>query len=222
MAAGDISKALVVNVRRRLGEQATSGLADAEIYQMLERGQRALGWLLRDAAIPDLTGYATGTLTASEAALPTDFWRVRALVVGGVVAKAWPIEEEGELGVGMVQPSATDVYYKIWWDTATSLPKLLVKIGDDASTAAYEVFYIRVPADISSTVDPVLGTPLHDLIEDFAVIECLKLRKRHDEAAIETGYFLRRVAIVNSRFGGAPAFEGEAGDPATYMQGGQQ
>ena len=294
MAAGDISDTMVTNVRQRLGEWATSGLLTAEIFTALNQGQLDIANSLPDGALDDLTNLATGNLTASRVAKPSDILRMRLVLIAGVKAKRRNVSEFPITGA-----SAANVHYSIWYGTGTELTvsaagtgacdgtygvvglkngKLLYKhstadywiwytlagvwhlidapefnghtvyyhstdadvlgtwlvdvgspaptvvrssaavyvivdLGDAASTAAYELWYIREPTTITTSIDPDFGSTNRGLVEDFAVVECLRLRQRGAEADRVEAAYHTRLRIISSRYTGEKPYEGEPGDP---------
>lgn len=294
MAAGDISDAMVVNVRQRLGEWATSGLLNAEIFTALNQGQLDIANSLPDGALDDLTKLASGNLTASRVAKPSDILRMRLVLIGGVEAKLRNVSEFPISGA-----SPTNVHYTVWDDAGTELivaaagtgalngtygvvglknDKLLYKhsaaaywiwyalagfwqlidaaafnghtlyyhstdadvlgtwlvdvgapaptvvrssaavyiivdLGDDSSTAAYELRYIKEPTTITTAIDPDFGPTNRGLVEDFAVVECLRLRQRGAEADRVEAAYNTRLRIIGSRYKGEKPYEGEPGDP---------
>ena len=206
MAAGDLSDAMVARTRERLGEWSTDGLLDAEIFARLNHGQFDLAWRLPDATMLGLQSSATASLSSSAFTLPTDFWRFRRLKVGSYYAKLWAVSKVEALR-GQAKPAAATPFCTIWGQTCT------VHIAAPTSTATYLLDYMAEPATITTSIDPDFDTNLHYMIETFAVVECLRLRQRWDEAAIIRAEYEDLVKIIVSRYSEGPLYEGRAVDP---------
>ena len=202
MAAGDVSKAILAELRRGLGQRATLGLLDQEGYDALNYAQYDLGHRLVDAAMPEATSIVTSTLTASKVALPADFWRERLVLVGTKHARQWPL---GELVLGTVQASLTDPMYYLWGTTGVGY--LFCEVNDPASAAAYTLYYVKQPTAMSDSTDPVCRASLYDLLVSCALWQSLKVLKRYGEAAAEFQNYLLGVAQVNARYRGEVPFE---------------
>ncbi len=214
MPVGDISKALKSRVRAILGQPSKQGVEDAWIYLHLNRAQYDLGWRLCDAAMPELTAVATGNMTASAIALPSDFWRERELYVGaeGVRARRWPVSQLDALATNVhITPSADMPFYYIW-DTGAGTVKLLVDIGSPTSTAAYELFYVKCPTAMSDTSDPVWSEECCDLLVMFAVARFRESAREYQEAERVWRAYRDAIAVVNSRHEDGTLYEGTPGD----------
>jgi len=212
MAAGDITDAMVAEIRSRIGEAATSGLSDAEVLYAINNGQWDLGERLCDAAMPEMTKAATGSLTANKVVLPVDCWRPRALEVPtGTWAIHKPITQlYTAASTGVEAPSATDVLWYVWYGAATA-PYIITQ--GCGATAAYVLYYVMFPVTATTSVDPYYWAPRLELVKEFALAELLRLRQRFDEwQAIYQGY-LYKIALINSRFRDGMAYDGLPGDP---------
>ncbi len=206
MASGDLSDAMVTRVRQRLGEWATAGLSDAEVFAALNEGQIDIAWKLPDAALRGIMSSATGSLTASAFTLPTDFMRFRTLTVATVYATYWPVSKVMAMR-GIAAASAKQPFCTIWGSTCT------VYVGAPTSTAAYALQYIAEPTTITTSVDPVYDAYLLDLIETFAVESCLRLRQRTAEADEVLARYNQALGVIDSRYPEGPLHEGKAVDP---------
>ncbi len=198
--AGETTQALRDKVRERLGKASEYGFTDDALYSYLTEAQRAIIAMLPDAALPGATATATGNLTASEAALPSDFWRERLVLVGDdeIEAKPWSVAEADLLNY--LTPSATNPYYFIFYSATAGGVRLIVQQGDPSSTAAYKVLYVKVPPALSDTVDPVLSSAYHEAMVDFAVMRCREARTEWAEADRLLTQFQRCMAAVASRY----------------------
>jgi len=203
MAAGDISKALLAKVRARAGEWSTNALGDSDIYDQLRRGQLELCDRLMESMLTELLSSASGSLTAGKVALPTSgFWRVREVTLGGQLARATTIE-----GKPLFTNEATTTYPYYYL-----MGGYLYGLGC-STTAAYTLTYLTVPTTPSASADPNIAVPLHDLMVDYAIIECMKTRQRWQEARELEKDLERRIAFENARFGGPLPQSGPGGDP---------
>lgn len=209
MAAGDISKAMLAEIRSRIGEAATSGLSDNEVYYAINNGQFDLAERLCDSALPGLWKTASGSLTATVVVLPTDCLRPRALQLATIWAKYVPVAKIYTLATTGVTPaSATEPYWTMWYDT--DAPK--IKGQGCAATAAYVLYYVTVPVTATTDVDPLFWAPRRELVKEFALAECLRLRQRHEEAAIVRGGYETKIAAINSRYVDGQPYDGLPGD----------
>jgi len=193
-----------------VGETAISGLLDAEILSQLNRAQYDLGWRLADGAMPGLTVRAAGVLVTSRLALPAAFWRERTLKIGDYYAQRWNVSELDEL-TSMAAPTTSNVFYYIWHHT--DAPYIIVELGDADSAAAYVLHYIKYPTTVTTDIDPDFRVGVHHLLEDFTVVECLKLRRRPGEAEAIFANYLADIRMINSRYQEGKPYEGEPGDP---------
>lgn len=213
--AGEVTQGLRDKVRARLGQWSVAGVLDADIYLFLQRGQVDLGWWLRDAALVELTGTTSGTLTNSRVGLPTDFWRERLLQIGEaeVEAKRWNVSDVKDLqGNELVGPSADNPYYFIWYDLTDTAVRLKVDIDAPTSTAAYALEHLKVPAAPNATRDPVLNAAYHDLMVDFAVACCLESVRRYREGEAIRRARLDKIGAVSSHYAPGPLQQGVPGD----------
>lgn len=198
MAAGDISQALLARVRSRFGTGATYGLTDDEVYHHLNRGQLDLMWRMNPALLDCYTASASGSLVSSRFAIPSDFWRERLLLVGGVKAKRLEITELGSLGP--MNAAADQPYYYIWYNATDGAIKFHVEIGDAASTAAYVLYYLKSPAGITSSVDPLLPASLQDLLVEFAISRVYANQREYQAAGQAMERYLQRCTRLNTRY----------------------
>jgi len=209
MADGDISDAMVAEIRSRIGEAATSGLTNPEIFYALNNGQFDLAERLCDSALPELMKTAAGSLSSSKVALPTDCLRPRALTLATVWAKYIPLAELYTLeSTGVTPASADEPYWSIWYDT--DAPYILGQ--GCAADAAYLLYYIATPTTMTTDVDPLFWAPRREMVKDFALSELLRLRQRHGEAEIIRVRYEAKVAAINSRYTDGAAYDGLPGD----------
>jgi len=211
MAAGDITDAMVLEIRSRIGEAATSGLSDAEVLYAINNAQYDLGERLCDAAMPEMTKTVTGSFTANKIALPADCWRPRALAApAGTWAIHRPITQLYAIGdTGVQAPSATDVIWYVWYNTSGAY----IITDGCPGTSPYVLYYVTMPVTATTSVDPLYWAPRLELVKEFALAELLRLRQRFDEwQAIYQGY-LYKIALINSRFRDGMAYDGLPGDP---------
>lgn len=202
MAAGDLTDTLVDRVRSRTGQPSKQGILDDEILAYLNRGQMDLHLRLNDNAMPLLKAQATGNLTASRVALPTDFSRMVLVRIGAdkIVARPWEVLELDTLEDNVYHlPSLSNPYYFLWYNATDEDIRLQVEVSAPASTAAYIVDYIKRPAEIDTDTDPVYSTHLHNLLVDFAVARCREQRKEYPEARRVTRLYYERIMAINTR-----------------------
>ena len=202
MADGDISKDLLAKVRARVGVPGQEGLLDAHIYAFLNRAQYDIAMSVNDAALPALCELATGTLTASRVGLPSDFMRLRLVRVGAtpVVAKLIKQTELDALANNAYYaPTATNPYYHLWYNATDAALRLHVELGDAASVAAYELYYIKMPTDMSDSVDPTFAADLYELRVDYAVKRVRESWEQYDEGVRILEQYARRINTINSR-----------------------
>lgn len=215
MAAGDIAKALRDTVRARMGEPSETGLETVDIYLFLNEAQHNLMWRLHDGAMPEMSGIATGTLTNSRVALPADYLREWLVQIGATdeVAQLWDVSELDALDNNtLTAPAADNVYYFLWKDPTDGALRLNVEMGNPASAAAYDIFYMKIAVDMSDSVDPVLTEDKHDLLVDFAVMRCREQRHEWAEAQRILNGYLHKVNQLNSRYSDGYLHEASAGD----------
>ncbi len=213
MAAGDVAKSLLAQVRYRLGAVATAGWTDAQIYSCLNQGQTDLGWRLKDAVMP--TAITTGTMTASRFSLPDTFWRERLLQIGTsqIVARRWFVSELDSLEGNALQiPSATTPYYYLWYNLTDTAVVVNVEVGNTAATDAYRLLYVSLPVTMSDSIDPLYGDALLPLLVDFAVARARQGRAEYGEAERVWKDYLGGITLINSRYGPGPRAESKPGD----------
>lgn len=143
MAAGDVSKALLAQVRARIAEPSSDTRSDDEIYGYLNEAQSDLVYRLCDAALLPLTEICNGVWSNGiyEYTTPADFLRERYVEVGGYPAPRMQLLEVDALRANVYHTaSVTHPRYvfaegKIRFYTGNADP------GD----GTYKVFYIRRP-----------------------------------------------------------------------------
>jgi len=226
MAAGDVSKTLLARVRSRINEPSAGEWADSEIYANLSRGQMDLvANQLCDGALEGLREIAEGTLTASQNPydLPTDFLRARVVYYKGIWARRWEKRYIAALGEGTatanvhVAPSETVPYYYLHADQIVFAVSAVTQTNGDK----YELFYVKSPPDVTTSVDPLISTYLHGLMVDFAVSRCREQSQDFGEAEMVMRYYMEMASLLNARYMGTSAYDGPGGDPTvTFAPGG--
>lgn len=202
MAAGDVSQALRDLVRAHLGQPSQEGILTSDVYAFLNRAQFQVVRRLNDNAMPELCEVATGTLTNSRAALPTDFVRERYLEIGSdnVRARRWDISQLDALDNNtLFEPSATKPYYYIWHNPTDGATRLHVEIGDPTSSEAYKLHYVKAPTAMDDSTDPIIAADKHPLIVACALWMCWHYMRQPEEAEYQWGEFIRLVNAMNSR-----------------------
>jgi len=217
MAAGDITDALVDRVRNRIGEPSKQGVLDEEIHAYLSFAQRDIAMRLNEAAIPELTPVTSGSLSSSRATLPSDLQRIRVLQVGtnGYPARRWPVVWRDALSNNsLVNPSAEEPYYWLWYNTTAAAVVLNVEIDDATSTADYDLHYVETPADVDTDTDPQLSTRWHGLMVDLAVALARSAKGEWGEYDRVRRKYLSRARVQNNRYSGRGlrALDEEPGD----------
>jgi hypothetical protein len=198
---GDVTAALLAQVRIQVGLAAVSGVTDQEVYDHLQRAQLDLMWRLHDGWLDTQLRLATGTVSSSAISIPTDFFRERKVTVGGVAATRWDVRRLGALPTA----SASNPFYWFWQGAFG------VSVGDIAATPAYGVYYLGLPDAVGVTTDPELSPALYELLVDFACIRVLEGRQQWARAQTLYARYLAQVGALNGRFGGGIPFDGEPG-----------
>jgi len=216
MAAGDVSDALVDRVRAHVGQPSQNGILTVDIFKFLNLAQSNLVRRLNDNAMPELCAIASGTLTASRVGLPSDFMRERFVEVGAsnIRARQWDISELDALDNNtLTVPSTTNPYYFIWYNATDAALRLQVELNVPASTSAYKLHYVKQPADMTTSVDPVLGVEKHGLLVEFALWLAWHQIGEAEEAERHWALYVEGINRVNARhrFGGRRN-EGKPGD----------
>ena len=211
MAVGDVTAALVAEVRKRIGTSATLGFSDDLLRLWLTRGQYDLIWRLHTGAILEQTTTVSGVLTASKFPLPANFLREAYVKVGGKRARRWNVSERRNLGGSLASPSASDPFYYLWHDGSSV--KGIVQVADAASTLPYDLFYVMRPLTLSASVDPLLGREYDDLLVYFALASCREQREEYEEEVALRAQYAWSINLVNSRFMPGPLTESVSGDP---------
>lgn len=201
MATGDVSKALRDRVRAYLGQVSQEGILSVDIYKFLNRAQHNLVRRLNDNAMPEMLEVASGNLTASRAALPSDFVRERFVEFGAsdIRAERWNISELDALDNNtFTVPSTTNPYYYIWYDASDAALRLQMDVGA-SSTGAYKLHYVKQPTDMSDAADPILRSDKHHLLIYYAL--WLAWHQLHEAAQAEYmwGEYIKGVNRINGR-----------------------
>lgn len=201
MATGDVSKALRDRVRAYLGQVSQEGILSVDIYKFLNRAQHNLVRRLNDNAMPEMLEVVSGNLTASRAALPSDFVRERFVEFGAsdIRAERWNISELDALDNNtFTVPSTTNPYYYIWYDASDKALRLQMDVGA-SSTGAYKLHYVKQPTDMSDAADPILRSDKHHLLIYYAL--WLAWHQLHEAAQAEYmwGEYIKGVNRINGR-----------------------
>jgi len=217
--AGEISQGLLARVRSRINEPSAGEWADSEIYANLSRGQTDLVTnQLCDGALTGLREIVEGTLVGAQNPydLPADFLRARVVYYKGIWARRWEKRYIAALGEGTatanvhVSPSETNPYYYIHADQIVFAVGAVTQTNGDK----YELFYVKSPTDVTTSVDPLLPAYLHGLMVDFAVSRCREQAHDFGEAEAVMRYYLEMASRVNARYRGSMAYDGPGGDPS--------
>lgn len=203
MAAGDVTAMLVDQVRSRLGEPSKQGILDEEIYGYLSFAQRDVALRLNDAAIPELTPVATGSLSASRAPVPDSLQRIRLLTVGtnNIPATRWAVPERDAFTDNIyVAPSSDEPYYWLFYNTSDDAVRFHVEVDDPSSTDDYELHYTKTPDDVDGSTDPELNVRWHGLMVDLATALARCSRSNWAEYDRLRRKYLERARKANARF----------------------
>jgi len=217
MAAGDLSDALRDRVRQRVGQSSQSGLLDEDIFAFLNRAQYDLGWRLHDAAMPELTEVASGSLTASRVALPTDFWREVTVDIGTGSSRQtcvrWPVTQLDALDNNtLLTPSTSSPYYFIWYQATDGALRLIIDLGNAASTSAYQLRYVKLPTTMTTDVDPLYKSDKYGMIVDFACMMYHQMKGNDAQRARLWQQYIAQIITVNTRYMPGTLHEGKPGD----------
>ena len=201
MATGDVSKALRDRVRAYLGQVSQEGILSVDIYKFLNRAQHNLVRRLNDNAMPEMLEVASGNLTASRAALPSDFVRERFVEFGAadIRARRWDISELDALDNNtLTVPATTNPYYYIWYDASDAALRLQMDVGA-SSTGAYKLHYVKQPTDMSDAADPILRSDKHHLLIYYALWLAWHQLQEAAQAEYMWGEYIKGANRINGR-----------------------
>lgn len=216
MAAGDITKVLMANVRVRVGEASKTGILDAQVLAYLNAAQDDILIRVDNGPLGSVSETATGDLTtaaepchtgAVSIALPADFVREIIVLYDDIQAKCIDISKLDQVDDNYHRaPTTTNPYYYIW-------NELLYVEAGVTTTTAHSLYHINRPAVLSLTVDPTISDEFFGMMEDFAVALCREQTGDYEEKRRIRQQYKDRCTILNSRWG-APVYEGQPGDSA--------
>lgn len=194
-------------MRAHTGQVSESGLLEVDIFYFLNLAQSNLVRRLNDNAIPELCAIATGSLTAARVALPSDFMRERFVEFGAssIRARRWDISELDALDTNtLTTPSTTNPFYYIWYNATDGALRLHIDVGA-TSTAAYALHYVKQPADMTTSVDPVIGKDKHGLLVEYALWLAWHQLGQPEEAERHWALYIEGINRINARhrFGGS-------------------
>jgi hypothetical protein len=196
---------LMGRVRFSTGQHSEQSQQDEEVLAHLNRGQEFLIWALAVSAMPEMTETATGSLTNSRVALPNDFAFEQLVEVGStlVTCRPYPVSKLDALEGGITQftPSTSQPYYYIWYNRTDGADRLHILLGNDSSTAAYSLRYVKKPTDLDLTAnDPVWNERANDVLVDFAAMRVMENMGNIAEAQRRwRELILPRIARINGR-----------------------
>jgi len=202
MAAGDTADALRDRVRAYLGEVSESGILTADIWKFLNRAQHNLVRRLNDNAMPEMLAVASGTLTNSRVALPSDFVRERFVEFGAtdIRSRRWNISELDALDNNtLTAPSTTTPFYFLWYDVTDGALRLKMEVGDDASTGAYKLHYVKQPTDMDTDTDPILSADKHHLLIYYALWLGWHQLQEPEQAERMWAQYIQGINRINAR-----------------------
>ena len=221
MAAGDISDVILATLRARLGDRDGSVWSDAELFAFLNEGFMEMALHMPDGAIPQLSEIDSTALIAgtSNYDLPTDFLRARIVKYKGIVAKHWPsLEKEALRDDALLVPSESNPFWYL------ENNDLYVVVGGSGPTQAgaetVELWYMRQPTVISTTVDPDLHASTFDIVQTYAHSRCMEPQGDFGMAKLMRAHFVEECDLVTLRWQTPEAFEGIAYDPVVMNRGG--
>lgn len=157
MAAGDISKAMLASVRRRIGEPAAADRSDDDIYAWMNEGQLDLvARQLPDVALLPFTEVYNGVWSTGvyDYTLPVDFLRERFIEVNGYPAKR----------VQLLDLDA--ITANTYWAASKTKPKYAMVDGGirfytgsaDPDSLVWKAYYVRKPMWVRALSSAVRAT----------------------------------------------------------------
>lgn len=209
MAVGDRTDQLIAQVRSRIAEPSEQGTLDTDIVAFLNEGQLDLCLQVDDAALGCLGEQVTAALTLDEApyTLPTDFMRERIVTYKTKVARRLRVVDLGALIWNVyMTPKETRPFYYLW-----DGPSLWLRAGTKTA-GNYILNYLKIPTDMSTSVDPTLTSEFDQLLVTFAVMRCREATGDSVESERLWVEYLDRCTVLNSRYSGGLPYDGVAGD----------
>lgn len=214
MAAGDITDDMVATIRHRLGDPGGLQWDDSELLINLNEALRMLADYLKDGALFALTEVKEQALTTAvnSYALPTDFLRERRVVYIAVPAVKWDLDRLQALSSNAhYTPAATEPYYLLW----DAKIELLVGGVVQGGTDSVDIWYIKQPTTVTTSVDPEVGRQYRNVLEDMVVEAALSQGEMpfSEQAQVMHEIALRQLGQINSHWGAVPPHGGFANDP---------
>jgi hypothetical protein len=208
MAAGDVTKALSTSLGVRLEDPSGDTFTETLKIEMLNKALIQLTNLLHDGYFTELESVGTGkTLTSTALAftgLTAGILRgkegIKAVKVtpGGVTANAkWATEidlsnikrtENTLLAYSDSQPM-----YFCW------ASKIYILCTTYTSTTI-DVHYLKIPTDMSTSVDPVINTSLHSILILLAESLCWNSDKKLDRANAALTMAMGEIKSLNAKY----------------------
>lgn len=195
--AGELTQEILSVVRARLDDLSGERWTDSELLAGVNAGFLELAHRLPDAALPWLTEEASESLVQGQDAydLPADLLRERQVLYKGIIAVRWRVAEtRALLSDYIVKNTASEArpFYRIFGG------QIIFSVGGVTQTtgAKYTVRYIRVPREVSLTVDPDLPAPFWNAVEDYVVADCLAEAGQTQLAALHRAHFTEFCKLV--------------------------
>jgi len=204
MAAGDVTKALRIAVRHRVGDLQGVRWADAELDSFIDEAQGVLVHVLNDGALWASTKVVETLLVAgtSDYALPSDFVRDRYVEYKGVPAVRWDVRLTDVMrDSSVIVPSETTPFYQIHAGNISFKVGTVTQSGSDK----FALWYVCKPPAVGDTVDPALPEGLHNLLLDYVVSRCYEQAGMFDVAERFAALFRQQVDHVNTRYANTEA-----------------
>jgi len=211
MAAGDITDALVDELGIRLEDASESNFTEATKLLALNRGQIQCCHFLHSAYLTELEAvetdldisggsYSISSLDSSNGALKGG---------EGIIAVAFDLDDAGSYTfatqVDLKNIKRTENTY-----LADSLTNFLYYIhgntiyclwgGDTKASADGQIFYLSIPATMTTDVDPEINSGLHEIMLLFAEAICWAMDGQIDRRTKAMESALAQVEVLNKKY----------------------
>jgi hypothetical protein len=207
MPSGDVTDALVAELAVRLEDEAENAFSEETKIKMLDKAQLELCNFLHDGYLTEFevmetvagatTSVAFSSLNSGNGVLhgAEGILKVRIAPGGGDTVIAIQIdlrEIKKTTNIYQAYNNARPMYY-IFAGTIYLL--LTTQSANDV-----DVFFLKKPATLSTTVDPILNTSLHHLMLDLAEAKCWGMNNQFDRKNAVMEHALAQIETLNARY----------------------
>jgi len=120
---------------------------------------------------------------------------IRAVQLGTKYAIRIPFSDVKKLENEYLGADSVNPVYWVFGNNVTIRPN--AQVGGFSSAVLY---YLKTPADISSSQEPILNSALHDIMIDLAEAELWRMDNKADRSQLAKASAMEQIKMLNDRY----------------------